>query len=322
MVDGTNHDEGARPEGAGTEGVRADGADANGGAGDTPLKRRALALMDGVQRGALEAGLARADKATGRPWTTKAVAALFRAMGDADAVAATKRVERLRQERPAWDEERLVEHLIDTACRRTGAIGAASSGAAILPAIGTLTSLTVGVAADITLTFKLQAEMVLEIAVAYGFPMEAIDQRKLIFLVTGVSVGASALAERAGQGVATRVSERFAQRWLAHALPVIGVAASAGTNVVSTYVIGQRARAYFRHGPEAVADWKDALRALTGVDERRLARSMRARGGRLLGAVGARVGRWVRGVTSRDAAAPDGAGPDGSDPSGSGPDGS
>jgi hypothetical protein len=53
-------------------------------------------------------------------------------------------------------------------------------------------------------------------------------------------------------------------------LPVVGVIASAGTNALSTYIIGQRADAYFRLGPEAVPTWSDSLRAITGVDERKI----------------------------------------------------
>ncbi len=49
---------------------------------------------------------------------------------------------------------------------------------------------------------------------------------------------------------------------------MIGVAASGGTNILFTYVIGQRANAYFSLGPEAIGDWGESIRAVTGVDER------------------------------------------------------
>ncbi len=261
---------------------------------ETPLKRRALGVMDAVEASSLHAGLKRAGALGERPWVTRAVSALLQAASDADAAAAERRVAQLRRERPDSTPEQLVDHIIDIMCRRTAAIGAASSGAAIIPAVGTLASLTVGLATDITLTLRLQAEMVLEIAAAYGFPVEAIDRRKLVLLVTGTSVGTSALAERAGQRVTTRISERFAQRWLAHALPILGVAASAGINVVSTWVIGGRARAYFRDGPEAVADWRSGLRALSGLDERRLGHAVTDAASRAVGAMGGGTRRLAR----------------------------
>jgi hypothetical protein len=52
--------------------------------------------------------------------------------------------------------------------------------------------------------------------------------------------------------------------------------------VLSTYIIGQRADAYFRLGPDALGTWTDSLRAVSGVDERKiggwLAESGRATG--------------------------------------------
>jgi len=49
------------------------------------------------------------------------------------------------------------------------------------------------------------------------------------------------------------------------------VAASAGVNVVSTYLIGRRVQAYFSLGEAEMKDWAESLRALTGVDERQIA---------------------------------------------------
>jgi hypothetical protein len=40
---------------------------------------------------------------------------------------------------------------------------------------------------------------------------------------------------------------------------------------LATYLIGQRADAYFRLGPEAVGSWTDSLRTISGIDERNIA---------------------------------------------------
>ncbi|NJL34321.1 MAG: hypothetical protein HC893_11220 [Chloroflexaceae bacterium] len=42
-------------------------------------------------------------------------------------------------------------------------------------------------------------------------------------------------------------------------------------NVLATYIIGKRAQAYFGLGPEAMGDWGESLRAIVGVDERKIA---------------------------------------------------
>ena len=193
------------------------------------------------------------------------------AINDVDEEAAARRVKRLGESRPGASAEDLVEALVKQKCMQTGAVGLITSGAAIVPGLGTLLALTFGVAADIAWTFKLQAELVLEIAALYKHRLSPADRRNTVLLVTGVSAGADQVLRKAGQRIAEEVSERLTQKSITKAIPVIGVAASAGTNILFTYVIGQRAQAYFSLGPEAVGDWAESLRAVTGMDERKIA---------------------------------------------------
>ncbi|NJK79127.1 MAG: hypothetical protein HC876_11865 [Chloroflexaceae bacterium] len=167
--------------------------------------------------------------------------------------------------------DELVERLIREKCQRTAMVGAVTSGSAFIPGLGTLAALTVGVAADIGMTFKLQAELVLEIAAAYERTLNEGEKQRAIMVVTGLSAGGVQLSSNLGARVSSQLTERYAQKWLAHALPIIGVAASAGTNVLATYIIGKRAQAYFGLGPEAMGDWGESLRAIVGVDERKIA---------------------------------------------------
>jgi hypothetical protein len=121
------------------------------------------------------------------------------------------------------------------------------------------------------MTYQIQSELVLELAAVYSRPIGLDDKRYIIALVTGLSTGANQLVAKAGSEIAERAGERLAQRAVAKAIPVLGVAASGGVNLVSTYLIGRRAQAYFSQDPALLAEWDDQIRALTGVDERRLA---------------------------------------------------
>ena len=193
---------------------------------------------------------------------------MTKAVSDADEAAAAKRVDNLRTSRPTVSPAELVDLLIHQKCLQTGAVGAITSGSALVPGLGTVTALTFGVAADIGMTFKMQAELVLEIAAVYERKLSPDEKRTAVMLVTGISTGANQLLEKAGEQIARKATERLAQKSVTKALPLIGVAASAGSNIVTTYVIGQRARAYFGLSPEAMGDWAESIRALTGVDER------------------------------------------------------
>lgn len=207
---------------------------------------------------------------------------IFSAISKVDIDAAAARVDELRAQYPEASPEELAQRLIREKCQRTGTVGAVTSGAGLIPGLGTAAAVTLGVAADIGATFKLQAELVLEIAALYNYPLSEDEKQKVVLLITGLSAGANALARRAGEVASVKIGEKFAEKSILKALPVIGVIASAGTNVLSTYIIGQRADAYFRLGPDALGTWTDSLRAVSGVDERKiggwLAESGRATG--------------------------------------------
>lgn len=195
---------------------------------------------------------------------------LSRAISEADEEAALTRVDRLRERFPDADEEALVEMLIRQKCLQAGSVGAGTAGVGLVPVLGTLAAMTVGLAVDIGWTFKLQAELVLEIAAVYGRSLNAQQKRAIVTTITGVSTGANVVLNWAGETLARKAMERVVRRVLVKGTPAVGMAASAGANVVSTYVVGQRAKAYFSLGPKAVGDWNASVQALTGIDEQKL----------------------------------------------------
>ncbi len=192
-------------------------------------------------------------------------------VNDADPQAAKKRVEALRERFPQDEDSRLVERLVKQKCMSAGAVGAVTSGTAVIPGLGTFFSMTFGLAADVAVTFRMQAELILEIAAVYGKDLDAGERRRAILLVTGLGAGAQKLVEKAGEQVSRRATEHLAERSLVKAVPLIGVGLSAGMNTVTTYLIGRRAQAYFGLGEERLEGWAETARALSGLDERKLA---------------------------------------------------
>ncbi len=243
---------------------------------EEPLKTRAQKIMTAIQQ---EVQQIIPDQSGRIPAevderTNGLVKMLFNAVSDVDIKTATQQVNRLRTKYSDALPEELAQILIREKCRKTGTVGAVTSGAGLIPGLGTVAATTLGVPVDIGATFRLQAELVLEIAAVYNYPLTEQEKRQLVMFITGLSAGTAALSRRAGEMAATKIGEKAAeetlQKTILKALPIIGVAASAGTNALSTYVIGQRADAYFRLGPDAVGNWSDSLRAITGIDERKL----------------------------------------------------
>jgi hypothetical protein len=187
----------------------------------------------------------------------KLLGILAKAISEADEEAARERVERLRAAYPNASVDELVNMLIRKKCGETGMVGATTSSAALIPGLGTFVALTVGVAADIGATFKLQADLVLEIAAAYEKRLSEAEKHNAVMIVTGLSAGGNQLLGKGGEKVAAKIIERYTEKSLVRAIPLIGIIASAGANVLSTYVMGQRAKRYFRLGADAVGDWSD-----------------------------------------------------------------
>ncbi len=198
----------------------------------------------------------------------RAMAFVLDRIDDADEVAAYDRARRLRKEHPDWTVAQLVEQLVKRKVQQTAAVGAAAAGSGLVPGIGTIAALTVGTLADLSATIRLQTELVLEIAAAHERTLSPEEKQRAVLLVAGLTAGGNRLVARGGARLSLQLTERFAQRWLARAVPFAGVAAAAGMNALSTYLIGRRADAYFAGGPEALGSWQDSLRTISGVDER------------------------------------------------------
>lgn len=194
-----------------------------------------------------------------------------------DTQVAQTRVESLRQEHPEAEAAELCELLIRAKCQRTGTVGAVTSATSAIPVIGSVFSMTLGLVVDLGSTITAQAELVLEIAEVYQVPLTENNKRETVLLILGLGSGLERLGQLAGQQLGQAVSQKLAKRWVAKAIPVLGVAASAGTNALSTYVIGRRAQAYFAQGPEALGDWQESLRAISGVDERKIGHWLQSR---------------------------------------------
>jgi hypothetical protein len=220
---------------------------------------------------------------------------VLKQIDEADDAAAVARVLALRAEHPGWTPDQLAEHLVKRKCQQAAAVGTATAGSGLIPGIGTLAALTVGTVADVGAILKLQTELVMEIAAVHGRALSTEEKRRVVVLVTGWSVGKNQLLSSSGARLSLKLTEQYAQRWLARTLPFVGVAASAGVDMLSTYLVGRRAHAYFGLGPQAVGSWQESVRALSGLDERTLISWIGEQTGRSA-RIAQRAGRQLQGA--------------------------
>ena len=100
-----------------------------------------------------------------------------------------------------------------------------------------------------------------------------------------MSAGTTTLAHRTGKTISNRLTARVGSKYVVKAIPIVGMAASASTNAVMTYVIGKRAQKYFSLGPEAMEDWQASAAAITGLNRDLIANGAR-KGGEIAKSVG------------------------------------
>ncbi|NJN83411.1 MAG: EcsC family protein [Caldilineaceae bacterium] len=224
------------------------------------------------------------------------------AVDQASVQLAKTRVELMRSKHPEATIDELVQLLVKQKAAQAATVGAVTSGASVIPGLGTLATMTYGVAVDLGLTLKLQAELIAEIAVLHGREMSAVERRHVLLAVTGLNLGAEKLAAATGKRIAQKASARFAQSGALKAIPFLGIAASAGANGLTTYMVGQRAHAYFGLGPEAVGDWAESMRALTGIDDRQVKAWLTATGSSSLQALRQRAQSVGRAAGARASA--------------------
>ncbi|MFN8464093.1 MAG: DUF697 domain-containing protein [Caldilineaceae bacterium] len=228
------------------------------------------------------------------------------AIEDQHIAAAKARVEGLRTRNPGSTADELADKAIRQKCIDTGGVGVASSLPGLIPGIGSLVVASAGLVVDIRKTMEMQKDLVLELAAIYDREITPADRRNLLLLVGGVDSGNKLVVKAAGELTAKlslKLSSEFTSKALAKAIPVAGIATSAAVNVVSTYLVGRRAQAYLRADPSLADTWDDALRTLSGVDERELAKWLvasldQAQGGLLLSAqrLGGAIGTAGRAV--------------------------
>jgi len=214
-------------------------------------------------------------------WVGDLVGFVVDRLESTDDRGAQRTVSELRRRHPEWGDEQLVSYLIERKARQTALIGAATAGGALLPGLGTILSITVGVAADIGASVKLHAELVLEIAAVHGRVLTPEERRKIVGLVMGVSTAQSQLVVGGVRRMTGRLARRYGTGWIARGVPLLGAATSATASALATTVVGKRAHAYFQLPPEETDEPEERLKAITGIDAPKLRDWVRGAAGRL-----------------------------------------
>lgn len=148
---------------------------------------------------------------------------LLTLVGKVDTTKAAAAVQKLQQEHPAETPREIAHRIMVEKSLYAGGVGLASS---VLPGVALAL-----LAIDLVATTQLQAEMVYQIAAAYGMDLHAPARRGEVLAIFGLSLGGSR-ALKAGLGLLRNV-------------PLAGMVLGAGTNAVMLYTVGYAACQFY-----------------------------------------------------------------------------
>lgn len=201
---------------------------------------------------------------------------------DLAAYASDQRVLILRKNNPGKSADELADLLIRNRCLQVAGVGAATAGATAIPGVGAVASVAIGSMVDLDSTQKVQAELVLDIATIYDYQFAKGEKPRFMAIAlglntsgpsqskTGLNPAAEQLIRQGGQQLARKATQRIAHKSVGRAIPVVGAATSAGSNILMTYSAAQRAKAYVTTGPESVGDLESSVRSVLGMEELKL----------------------------------------------------
>lgn len=161
--------------------------------------------------------------------------------------------------------------LLRRKCVRAATIGACTAAAESLPGLGKALGVVFGELIDAEMLATTQRELIEETFRLYGLNLPTALQNTLVHKVQLFGASASVAGDAIGRGLLHRLLRRAGGLVARRAVPVAAIVSSALANASVTYAIGKRAQAAARLSQASINGMPDALRAFTGIDERRIA---------------------------------------------------
>lgn len=167
--------------------------------------------------------------------------------------------------------------LIKRSAIRAGILGGITSSPAILPGIGTVGTLLIGLTADLVYLLKIQTELCYAIAMAYETSMDEEELQTVILALIGFT-GTTEAAKGVASSVLRHSIDSAVHRYLqigfsraaatlgrklglkigkgaARVLPFVGIPIGSSMNIASTMLVGNQARRYFNSWHYAPGCW-------------------------------------------------------------------
>ena len=160
--------------------------------------------------------------------------------------------------------------LLQRKCMRAASVGALTAAGESVPGLGRVFGLVFGELLDAKFLTKIHRELTEETFALYGVELPEAVKSVLVNKVQLIGTGASIAGDALMRTTLKRALGRIGGAVVARVLPLTAIITSALSNAAVTYAIGKRAQALARLRDAPIRGMPDAVRALTGLDERRI----------------------------------------------------
>jgi hypothetical protein len=168
------------------------------------------------------------------------------------------------------DADAEFQSALRAACLKAAGVGAVSALIGVIPGAGIILRFTLGEVGDMAAVSAIQEQLIEDTLKIYGLPLPAAIRKPLLVQISAIGAGASVSIDAIGRGMLARYGSRIGGSVFSRVVPLAAVLTSAIGNATTTYAIGRRAQAFAKLRDTPVDGLGDALRAFSGVDERKV----------------------------------------------------
>ncbi len=160
--------------------------------------------------------------------------------------------------------------LLRIKCLQAASIGALTAAGEAIPGLTSVLGLVFGELVDVRFLGRIQRDLIEQTFTLYGFDLPDPVRSALVDKVQLLGTGASVASDAVVRQVIRRSLGGLGSLLTRRVLPVASIVSSAFSNAWVTYALGKRAQALAQLQGMPLDRLPDALRAFSGVDERRV----------------------------------------------------
>ena len=170
--------------------------------------------------------------------------------------------------KPTPDAEFLA--LLRKQCLSAASVGALTAAGELIPGLSRVLGLVFGELLDAKFLANIQRHLVEKTFAIYGLELPAPVHEVLVGRVQMIGTSASVASDAIMRTLLKRTVGQFGTYVAVRVVPLTSIASSAFANAMVTYAVGKRAQAVAKLRDAPITGMPDALRAFSGVDERRV----------------------------------------------------